>query len=99
MTRGGSVYILTNKNHTVLYIGVTSNLFNRISEHRSGVYNTSFTKRYNLELLIYFENFSSIEEAINREKEIKKWSRKKKEKLINRKNPLWNDLSCDISEY
>ncbi|MDB5227011.1 MAG: Excinuclease subunit domain protein, partial [Bacteroidota bacterium] len=70
----------------------------RIQEHKEGIYKESFTHRYNLHFLIYFEFSPSIEEAIEREKQIKKFSRKKKELLINTINPLWNDLTVDL-EY
>lgn len=96
MERGGYIYILTNKNHTVLYVGVTSNLGNRLCEHRTGKYQTSFTFKYNVKELVYFEEFLSIEEAIYREKQLKAGSRQKKIDLINRLNPEWKDLSSSI---
>jgi putative endonuclease len=96
MERGGYIYILTNKNHTVLYVGVTSNLGNRLYEHRTGKYQTSFTFKYNVKELVYFEEFLSIEEAIYREKQLKAGSRQKKLDLINRLNPEWKDLSSSI---
>ena len=92
MVRGGSVYIMTNKNNTTLYIGVSSNLISRVYEHKTGFYQNSFTKKYNLTKLVYYENYQYIEEAIDREKQIKSWSRKKKEVLINSLNPEWKDL-------
>jgi putative endonuclease len=70
MQRGGTVYITTNKNKTTLYIGVTSDLIARIQENRQHAFKNSFTDKYNLEFLIYYESFSTIEEAIDREKEI-----------------------------
>ncbi len=90
--KGGSVYILTNKNKSTLYVGVTSNLIKRIQEHKNKVYPNSFSARYNVRYLIYYEWHSSIKEAILREKEIKKWRREKKEILINKINPKWEDL-------
>jgi putative endonuclease len=96
MERGGYIYILTNKNHTVLYVGVTSNLGNRIYEHRMGIYKSSFTFKYNVKELVYYEGFLSIEEAIHREKQIKAGSRQKKLDLINGFNPEWKDLSASI---
>ncbi len=75
MERGGYIYIMTNKHRTTLYIGVTSNLRSRIYEHANHIYPKSFTAKYNLETCIYYEIFLSIEEAIAREKELKKWSR------------------------
>ena len=92
MEKGGYVYILTNKNHTTLYVGVTSNLERRIGEHLEGRHINSFTKRYNLNKLIYTEHFSDIKQAIAIEKRIKGWSRQKKEDLIAEQNPDWNDL-------
>ncbi|QOR76685.1 MAG: GIY-YIG nuclease family protein [Thermoflavifilum sp.] len=92
MERGGFVYIMTNKHRTVLYTGVTSNLWARVYQHRTHEWKGSFTDRYNLEYLVYYEYYSRIEEAIAREKQIKGWSRKKKEALIAQYNPDWIDL-------
>ncbi len=99
MQKGGSIYILTNKNKTTLYIGVTSNLVARIWEHKNHAFKGSFSDRYNLTYLIYFENYGTIEEAILREKEIKKWRREKKERLIATINPKWKDLWEDIQHW
>lgn len=96
MERGGYIYILTNKNHTVLYTGVTSNLVKRLHEHRTGFYKDSFTSRYNVTKLVYYEEFLSIEDAIFREKQIKAGSRQKKLDLINKLNPDWIDLAKSI---
>jgi len=93
MERGGYIYILTNNNHNILYTGVTSNLGNRVFEHRTGQYKTSFTHKYNVTKLLYYEEFVSIEDAIFREKQIKAGSRQKKLNLINGLNPEWKDLS------
>ena len=98
MERGGYIYILTNKNHTVLYTGVTSNLSNRLYEHLSGKYQNSFTYKYNVKELVYYEGFTSIEEAILREKQIKGGSRQKKIDLIYGSNPEWKDLTGTIIE-
>ena len=92
MERGGYIYILTNKHNTVLYTGVTSNLSQRVWQHRTGQYKSSFTSRYNVTRLVYFESFLSIEEAISREKQLKAGSRKRKTDLITKHNPDWNDL-------
>lgn len=92
MQRGGYVYIMTNRNNTVLYVGVTSLLRNRIIEHRMKRFPNSFTSRYNISKLVYFEGYTSIVEAIAREKQIKGGSRAKKIELINGFNPDWNDL-------
>lgn len=83
---------MTNKNRTTLYIGVTNNLCRRISEHKNHLSKDSFTHRYNLEYCIYFEVYPSFMLAINREKELKKWNRQKKESLINKLNPEWDVL-------
>ena len=90
---------MTNQNKTTLYVGVTSNLIARVQEHKQHIFKNSFTARYNLEHLVYYENFLSIEEAIAREKEIKKWGREKKEKLIYTQNPSWRDLWEEIKEW
>lgn len=92
MRKGGFVYIMTNKNHSTLYIGVTNDLCRRIGEHKNHLFKNSFTDKYNLENCIYFEEFPTIEVAIKREKEIKKWNRQKKEDLINSKNPDWKEF-------
>jgi putative endonuclease len=92
LERGGYIYILTNKNHTVLYTGVTSALAQRVWKHRAGQFINAFTSRYNVTKLVYYEGFLSIGEAIAREKQIKAGSRKKKVDLINSMNPDWNDL-------
>ncbi len=91
------VYIMTNKHKTVLYIGVTNDLQRRIYEHETGI-NKGFTSKYNCHYLIYFEHILSIEDAIDREKEIKKWRREKKEKLIAKLNPEWRFMNEDIKE-
>ena len=96
MTRGGSIYIMTNKLKTTLYIGVTADLYWRIQEHKQHTYKNSFTDKYNLTYCIYYENYPFIMEAINREKEIKKWRREKKVNLINSLNPDWKDLWEEI---
>ncbi|MBR4690358.1 MAG: GIY-YIG nuclease family protein [Bacteroidales bacterium] len=95
MDKGGFVYIMTNKNKTTLYIGVTNDVCRRVFEHIKHLYHNSFTDKYNLEYCIYFEEFPDIESAIAREKELKKWNRKKKETLITQKNPNWD---CIIDE-
>ena len=87
------VYILTNKNKTVLYTGVTNNLKKRLQQHESKLNPNSFTAKYNSHFLIYFEKFSWIQLAIEREKEIKNLSREKKMNLIMAMNPnldFWN---------
>mgnify|MGYP000944230527 CR=1 FL=1 len=95
MERGGYVYILTNINHSVLYIGVTSNLRDRILEHKAKIYPKSFTAKYNCTILIYFEFYDSIEEAIAREKQLKNWKRVWKMELIQKVNPNFLDLDSE----
>jgi putative endonuclease len=95
MIKKGYVYFMTNKNKSVLYIGVTSDLCHRIYEHKNHLIKGSFTDRYNLEFCVYFEEYPFIDLAINREKELKKWSRKKKEKLLEAKNPNWQILATE----
>ena len=93
---GGYVYIMTNKNNTVLYTGVTNSLKRRLEEHLLKLNPKSFTAKYNINKVGYFESFFLIGDAIAREKHIKAGSRKKKELFINRINPDWVDLSKDI---
>ena len=85
------VYIMTNKHHSTLYVGMTGRGMQRILQHirkeKSG-----FTKKYNLDKLVYYEEYTEVIDAINREKQIKRWSRKKKERLIEIKNPKWKNL-------
>jgi putative endonuclease len=93
----GYVYIITNEHHTTLYVGVTSNLFNRTVQHREKFFPKSFSARYNLSKLVYYEVFDSIIDAIAREKQLKAGPRRKKEQLINRFNPEWKDLyDCEL---
>ena len=95
-THNYHLYILTNKNKTVLYIGVTNNLKTRLFQHSNNNNTSAFSHRYKTYYLIYFEQFQNIEHAIAREKQLKKWSRKKKEFLINLTNPNWNFLNNEI---
>jgi putative endonuclease len=85
------VYILANRTR-VLYTGVTNNLERRISQHKNGI-TPGFTSQYNVTRLVYYETFSSIRDAIAREKQIKGWLRAKKIALIESVNPKWEDLS------
>ena len=86
------VYFMTNKNRTVIYIGVTSNLIKRVYQHKTKFYK-GFTARYNCDILAYFEEFLDIKFAIEREKQLKSGNRNRKEQLINSLNPEWKDLS------
>ena len=88
---GGAVYIMTNKPNGTLYVGVTSNLARRIFEHREGL-DDGFTERYGLKLLVYYEYFDAIRDAIQREKTMKHWRRSWKVQLILEFNPDWSDL-------
>lgn len=90
------VYIITNEHNTVLYTGVSADLVQRIIDHRNKIFKGSFSDRYNLYKLVYYECFMSISEAIKREKQVKKYSRKKKIALIVKENPGWNDLFEEI---
>lgn len=89
------IYILTNNRNTVLYTGITNNLSRRLEEHFR-ISTKDFVKKYNLTKLIYVETFTDPLAAIAREKEIKGWTRKKKEDLVNTINPGWNDLIKSI---
>ncbi len=89
----GFVYILTGKKNSVLYSGVTSNLKERIIQHKNKKHPDSFSARYNLNKLVYYEELDSIGDAIKREKQIKGGSRRDKVELINKMNPGWVDLS------
>lgn len=94
----GFVYIITNKYQTVVYVGLTSNLPQRILEHKNKKYPKSFSARYDVNLLVYYEQFQWIEDAIAREKQIKSGSRAAKNKLIRSINPTWKDLFDEIKD-
>ena len=87
------VYILSNWDDSVLYIGVTGNLPRRLYEHRNHLVE-GFSSKYNTEKLVYFEETIAVYSAISREKQLKGWTRKKKNDLIAKKNPEWKDLSA-----
>ena len=89
------VYVMTNKNNTVLYTGMTNNLIRRVYEHKEKIID-GFTKKYNCTKLVYYEIFNDPYNAIAREKQIKAGSRKKKIELINSMNPNWKDLYDDL---
>ena len=91
------VYILTNKTNRVLYTGVTNDLKRRIYEHRNKLAD-GFTKKYNVHKLVYFDYTTDVRSAISREKQIKGWTRAKKEALIDEFNPEWQDLYEAIIE-
>ena len=87
---------MANKNNTTLYVGVSTDLNTRVWEHKTKVNSLSFSSRYNIDKLVYFEGFDQISKAVQREKFIKGKSREWKEALINKVNPNWNDLSEDL---
>ncbi|GAB55504.1 endo/excinuclease amino terminal domain protein [Glaciecola punicea ACAM 611] len=89
------VYITTNRNNTTLYIGVTSNLVQRIYQHKIKLFK-GFTAQYNVDKLVYFEQFEDMESAITREKRLKVWKRDWKNRLINEMNPCWKELYFDL---
>ena len=86
------VYILTNKTGTVVYTGVTNDLLRRVYEHKNNLDPNSFTAKYSVHKLVYFEQTPSRYAAISREKQIKSWSRKKKNQLVESMNPNWDEL-------
>jgi putative endonuclease len=89
------IYFVTNRNHSVLYIGVTNRLSLRIWEHRGGS-GSGFAADHRCTKLIYYEWYRDVRDAIARESQLKKWSRAKKIGLINRLNPSWRDLGADV---
>jgi putative endonuclease len=86
------VYLLTNWNNKVMYVGVTNNLERRIYEHKHKLVQ-GFTQKYNVDKLVYFEETKDVHAALEREKEIKKWRREKKNALVLKDNTEWRDLS------
>ncbi|MCX6118893.1 MAG: GIY-YIG nuclease family protein [Proteobacteria bacterium] len=95
MIKQSYIYILTNRNNSVLYIGVTSSLEKRLFEHRNHLI-PGFTSKYHLHKLVYYEQFDHIENAIAREKQLKGKTRAKKEALINSLNPSWSELDSSL---
>ena len=85
------VYMMTNKYHNVLYTGVTNDLIRRVYEHRNHLIKDSFTAKYHITKLVYFETTEDVRSAIEREKQIKSWNRKRKDALVNNQNPTWED--------
>ena len=98
MVRGGCVYIMSNRHRTVYYIGVTSDMPTRIYQHRHGR-GSAFTKKYQCVDLIYYQAFGRIEEAIVREKQLKKWKRAWKEELVKEQNPTLRDLWDEVMNW
>ena len=89
------VYILASKKNGTLYIGMTSDLIKRVFEHKEGLVE-GFTKKYNVKKLVYYEKTNNVEEAIKREKGLKKWKRNWKIELIEKQNPKWSDLYYEL---
>jgi len=90
------VYILASKRNGTLYIGVTNNLLNRSFQHKIKKDKNSFTAKYNIDKLVYYELYQYVSDAILREKQLKKWNREWKIKLIEKDNPAWRDLFLDM---
>ena len=90
------VYILANKLNTAIYTGVTRDLIRRVYEHKKHMDPNSYTAKYDITKLVYFESTSDVKAAIEREKQIKGWNRKRKNKLVESKNPCWQDLYEEI---
>ena len=86
------VYILANATNTTIYVGVTKDLVRRIYEHKNKLDPASFTAKYDIHRLVYFESTSDVQAAIEREKQIKGWNRARKNKLVETRNPKWEDL-------
>ena len=93
---GDTAYILASKRNGTLYIGVTNNLFSRTFQHKLKANSNSFTARYNIDKLVYYEPYQYIQDAILREKQMKKWNREWKMELIEEENPTWRDLFNDM---
>lgn len=91
------VYILSSMSNSVLYTGVTNDLIKRVYQHKNNIDPKSFSARYNVHKLVYYEMTDDVYTAISREKQIKSWKRAAKTELINSKNPEWNDLYNDIT--
>ncbi len=92
-----AVYIIANKRNGTIYIGVTSALWNRIAAHKSKTH-PGFSSKYGIALLVWYEHHHAMEQAIRREKQLKKWNRKWKLALIEKMNPQWRDLHDEIDD-
>lgn len=97
LTKAYYVYILANKKYGTLYVGVTNNLMQRVYQHKTHAVK-GFTDKYNLDMLVYFEESASVESVIIREKQIKNWRRQWKINQINGMNPKWSDLSLEFMD-
>ncbi len=91
------VYIMSNQRGTVVYIGMTNNIYTRALQHKDKVNPDSFSAKYNLNKLVYYEEFGDVNLAIKREKQLKNWRREWKDNLIKEKNPEWKDLFVDFT--
>ena len=89
------VYIMASKKHGTIYVGVTSDIKRRVLQHKEYL-TTGFTQRYHVHMLVYFEEHSDVRDAIKREKQLKKWNREWKIRLIEKVNPEWKDLYNDL---
>jgi putative endonuclease len=89
------VYLLASERNGTLYIGVTNDLIRRVHEHQQGIAD-GFTKKHNIKMLVWYEQHTVIEQAIIREKQLKKWNRAWKIELVEKENPLWRDLAGDL---
>jgi putative endonuclease len=96
LTRSYFVYLLASRRNGTLYVGVTNDLMRRVCQHKQGLVE-GFTKKYGVKLLVWYEQTESIEAAVLREKQIKKWNRDWKIELIRASNPLWRDLYEEIA--
>ncbi|KKR07676.1 MAG: Excinuclease ABC C subunit domain protein [Parcubacteria group bacterium GW2011_GWC2_39_14] len=96
MNKKGFVYFMSNAGNSVIYTGITSNLTKRVWEHKTGKYPDSFSARYKLNKLVYWEEYDDIRDAIAREKQLKAGSRKNKVALIVKENKGWEDLSRGV---
>ena len=92
------VYLMTNWNHRVMYVGVTNDIMRRLDEHKNKLIK-GFTEKYNINKLVYFEETANVYSAIAREKEIKKWRRQKKNALVQSLNPEWSDLLDEGKDF
>src|SRR5512134_1295395 len=92
------VYLMTNWNHRVMYVGVTNDIVRRLDEHKNKLIK-GFTEKYNINKLVYFEETANVYSAITREKEIKKWRRQKKNALVQSVNPEWSDLFDEGKDF
>ena len=92
------VYIMANESNSTIYIGVTNNLLRRVYEHKNSLDKHSFTSRYKINKLVYYEYTGDVLSAIEREKQLKGWNRERKNKIISTKNPEWMDLYENINQ-